>query len=188
MLELLVDSDIELYDEKNNRFVKPKNGVYKFEHSLISLHKWEIKYKKPFLGKDEKTYEETKYYIRCMALQPIDDMTMDYICNTKKLLLRIKEYIDEEQTATFFREDKSKKKKNGRVITAELIYFWMIQFQIPVEFEKWHLSQLLTLINVCNEENKAINDASKNKKLNRNEAYNRHRAARAAYRSKHKKQ
>ena len=39
------------------------------EHSLISISKWEAKYKKPFLSSlEQKTREESLYYVKCMTL------------------------------------------------------------------------------------------------------------------------
>ena len=59
-------------------------------------------------------------------------------------------------TATWFSDDKKEKTSNfsSKIITSELIYYWMISLGIPVEkFEKWHLNRLLTLIRVFNAEN-----------------------------------
>ena len=35
------------------------------------------------------------------------------------------------------------------LITAETIYYLMIEYGIPVEYRKWHINQLMTLIKVC---------------------------------------
>ena len=46
---------IELYDEVSGLFIDSKEQVLQLEHSLVSLSKWESKWKKPFLGKEDKT-------------------------------------------------------------------------------------------------------------------------------------
>ena len=40
-------------------------------------------------------------------------------------------------------------KKNTEIITAELVYYWMVKLEMPVElFEHWHINRLLTEIEV----------------------------------------
>ena len=57
-------------------------------------------------------------------------------------------------------------------VTSELIYYWMISYNIPVEFQKWHLNRLLTLIRVCNVKNSPPKRRSKREMWNRNAAIN----------------
>ena len=59
-----------------------------------------------------------------------------------------------------------------KIITNEIIYYWMISFNIPVEFEKWHLNKLLTLIRVCSIKNQPPKKMSRNEILSRNAAIN----------------
>jgi hypothetical protein len=54
-------------------------------------------------------------------------------------------------TATWFKAEP--KKRQTEIITAEVIYYWMISLNIPVQFENWHLSRLLTLVQVINQKN-----------------------------------
>ena len=48
----------------------------------------------------------------------------------------------------------------------------MISLQIPVEFQKWHLNKLLTLIRVCNIKNQPEKKRSKRDILRNNAAIN----------------
>ena len=84
------------------------------------------------------------------------------------------EYIDAKMTATWFSDKQSGKKgkKGNEVITNELIYYWMIAYNIPKECEKWHLNRLLTLIRVC----EIKNNPPKNNKMSMNEIYSQNRS------------
>lgn len=146
MLRIVVPA-AEYFDERKNEFINRKEQVLQLEHSLISLSKWEAKWKKAFLGKSEKTTEETLDYIRCMTMTPNVDPEV-YSRLTNENIRQVNDYISESMTATTFREDKDGK-QNREIITSELIYYWMIAYGIPSEYQKWHLSRLLTLIRVC---------------------------------------
>ena len=154
MLKLTV-SGKELWDEENQRFIPPiKDHTLRLEHSLISLYKWEGIYKKPFLS-TEKDLEMIKAYAKCMCLDAnIPDEVFDRLSADN--IKAIADYIKDDQTATWFSDNKKAHdggKMNGETITAELVYYWMISMQIPVEFQKWHLNRLLTLIRVISIKN-----------------------------------
>lgn len=165
----------ELFDESTNEFVYLKPQTIALEHSLVSLSKWESKWQKAFLTKSEKSYEESIDYIRCMTLtQNVDPMV--YFRLTQKNLDQINEYISSPMTATKFFDDD--KKENGReVVTAELIYYWMVALNIPFECQKWHLNRLFTLIKVCNIKNSPPKKRSKGEIARRNRALNEARRA-----------
>ena len=74
-------------------------------------------------------------------------------------------------TATCLIEEKQTR-GNKETVTSELIYYWMISYNIPVEFQKWHLNRLLTLIRVCNVKNSPPKRRSKREMWNRNAAIN----------------
>jgi hypothetical protein len=81
-------------------------------------------------------------------------------------------------TATWFNERKDDG-KGSRILTAELIYYWMASFHIPFECEEWHLNRLLTLLKVCDHENKP------QKKMSRREIAQQHRDINAQRRAQY---
>lgn len=151
MITIQINDD-EFFNDKTNEFYQVKGRCLKLEHSLISLRKWESKWHKPFLSTKDLTNEESLDYVRCMTLTP-DVNPLLYTIIPIEEMERISQYIKDPMTATWFSEPEGKKTPPSRkIITAEVIYYWMIELGIPVEFEKWHLNQLLTLIRVINAE------------------------------------
>ena len=170
MLRIAVPISPEGWDEKTERFVEAKIKVLQLEHSLVSLSKWESKWCKPFLSKIEMTHEETIDYIKCMTItQNVDPEVYDHL--TAENIDDVVKYINAPMTATTFSEEKVSK-ANREIVTAELIYYWMIALQIPHEWEKRHLNRLLTLIRVCNIKNQPPKKRSKRDIMSRNAAIN----------------
>lgn len=170
----------EEYDESKNEFIPimTKQQTLQLEHSLVSLSKWEAKWHKPFLSKERRTPEESIDYVRCMTLTQNVDPSV-YKALTPQLLAEVSAYIDESMTATVFPK-RGNKQTSSEFVTSELIYYWMVSYQIPFECQKWHLSRLLTLINVCNVKN------APQKKMSRQEIMSQNRALNAARRKKYK--
>ena len=54
MLRITIPAD-EFWDEVNEEFIYQKGLTLQLEHSLVSISKWESKWCKAFLGKQEKT-------------------------------------------------------------------------------------------------------------------------------------
>lgn len=151
----------ELYDEERNEFIEQKDQVLCLEHSLVSVSKWEAKWHKPFMDdRFPKTKEEIIDYIRCMTITQNVDPSVYYLMSEENLK-KVQEYIEDPATATWF-SDTKKKPFSRKVITSEVIYYWMVALQIPFECQKWHLNRLLTLIKVCNEENKPQDKKNRN--------------------------
>ena len=166
----------QMYDEKNNEFIYEKELKLQLEHSLVSISKWESKWHKPFLGKEQLTHEETVDYIKCMTItQNVDPEIYNRLSSEN--IAAVENYIEAPMTATWFpKEGNGKGKNSGEAITNELIYYWMISLNIPLECQKWHLNRLFTLIKVCNAKNKP------SKKMSKQEALNQQRALNAARR------
>lgn len=161
--------DQEFFNEETQEFFTMKGQTLQLEHSLVSLSKWESKWNKPFLSKEDKTVEETMDYIKCMT---ITQNPKPHIYNllTDKNILEIKNYIDAPMTATTF--SNVNQGHSREIVTSELIYYWMISLNIPMKCEKWHLNRLLTLIRVCNIKNGPAKKMSKKEIMSRNAALN----------------
>lgn len=159
MLEVSIVGE-EFFDEDKQIFIPLKSQTFQLEHSLVSIARWESKWQKPFLAKQEKTTDEILDYIRCMTITQNVNPNI-YQKLPFDILAKIKNYIDAPMTATWFHEKDNKVSKE--VITSEIIYYWMINQNIPMECQKWHLNRLLTLIRVCSVKNNPP------KKMNRKE-------------------
>lgn len=166
MLKLMLQEE-EYYNEETETFETVESVEIELEHSLISLSKWESKFKKPFLSPDQKTSEEILYYIESMIISPIHPSNTFELL-TQKTIDKINDYIESSESATTF-GSMPERKGRGEVITAELIYYWMVAFNIPFECEYWHLNRLFSLIRICNIKN------SPQKKMSRNEVSQRNR-------------
>lgn len=150
MLQITIPAT-ECWDESKQEFFKIQQQTIQLEHSLVSLSKWESKWNKIFLSKDEKTVEEILDYVKCMTVTPNVDSKV-YYGLTAGNFKQINDYIEAPMTATTFNEMGGNKPNRER-ITSELIYYWMIALNIPFECQKWHLNRLLTLIRICNIKN-----------------------------------
>lgn len=154
MLELVIPGNHKsYYDEVKEEFVEVDEDeiTIQLEHSLYSIAKWEEKWHKAFLGKREKTFEEVLDYIRCMTLNDVDKNV--YTRLSQDLVNKIIDYLKEPMTATVINDNNFSGKPKGVKIetyTAEVIYSWMVELNIPTEYQYWHLNKLLTLIKVIN--------------------------------------
>lgn len=175
MLKILIPES-EYFDSKTNEFIYTKKQELLLEHSLMSISKWESKWKKPFFSKEKKTLPETIDYVRCMTITKSVDPLI-YKGLTRDAMEQINQYIEDPMTATWFSDDKSKG-RNREIVTAELVYYWMIALGIPFECQKWHFNKLLALIRVCNIKNDESNGGKKMSKRATMQSYNEINAAR----------
>lgn len=166
MLKIIVPGT-EFYNEVDATFSTVEDTVLQLEHSLVSLSKWESEFQIPFLSSNDKTTEQVYTYIKAMILTPnYPDNIASFF--SQQNLAEVNEYIDSKESATTFGE-MPKQRGRGEIITSELIYYWMVAFNIPFECETWHLNRLFALIRICNVKN------SKPKKLSSGEIAQRNR-------------
>ena len=175
----------ELFDESTQSFITTKEVKLRLMHSLVSVHKWEMKWKKSFLKTFDKdnannvTREELLSYVECMTVTQNIDPDV-YLLLTPSDIEEILKYIEDPMTATVINNrDPNTSYGKKKVITAELIYAWMILQGIPKECDKWHLNTLMTLIRVV-----SIEGNPKRKKESKAEAMARHKATNARRRGK----
>jgi hypothetical protein len=146
MLRIVVLGE-EIFNDQTQEFEGTVgDSVLDLEHSLVSLSKWESKFQVPFLGPQQKSTAQIYEYIKLMAIDDVPESIFMRLSNSN--IEEINEYINSSQTATTFGE----LPKGGgprEIITSELIYFWMINFNIPFECQTWHLNRLFALIRVC---------------------------------------
>ena len=164
----------ENFDDSTQSFSEYEEVVLELEHSLVSLQKWESKWEKPFLGEDKKSDEEILDYVYMMVLTPhisLEDLAGLSAENSHD----ISNYIDAKMTATTFSDPPGR--PNREIITAEIIYHWMVALTIPFETQHWHLNQLLTLVKVCSKKNEPEKKMGRNDVAARNRALNEERKA-----------
>ena len=168
--EILFNSQ-ELWDPVKEEFVYIPEQKVTFVHTLKTMHEWEMKHKKPFI-KSEKTNSEWLDYFQMMAITPnVNQKVYDYM--PRKVIEELIEFINDPMTATTFSNEKNTPSRE--VITSEIIYYWMIKLNIPVEFQNWHLNTLIALIKVCMIKETPTKKLGRNQLLSRNRALNEQR-------------
>lgn len=174
-LELVIPEN-EYYNRDTREFISIPEQHLRLKHSLVSISKWEAKWKIPFLSKQPKTREQSLDYIKIMTItQNVNPLVYEFLPDN--IMGKIQQYIDDPMTATVI---KTQSKPGGqKVITSEVIYSWMVSYNISKEYEKWHLNRLLTLIQILNIENSPKKKMGKNSVYQRNQALNDARRAKA---------
>ena len=165
----------EYFNESSETLEYYGNIELDLEHSLVSVSKWESKFEKPFLDVKQKTEEEIRWYFYFMTLTPGVEFDI-FFRMSQDNLNAITAYIESKATATTFGE-LPKTPGRGERITAELIYYWMVAYNIPFECQHWHLNRLFALIRICNIKNNPGKKMSKNEIAARNRELNEKRRA-----------
>lgn len=160
----------EGFNEETQTFVLVDPITVDLEHSLISLSKWESKHQKPFLSSEDKTRDEIYGYVKEMLVTQEVDPDVLMRCSPENLDA-IQSYIDSPQSATTF-GSMPERRGPGEVITSELIYYWMVAFNIPFECQNWHLNRLFALIRICNIKNAKPQKMSRHETAMRNRELN----------------
>ena len=152
---------VELFDNDTGKFTDLPGTTLVLEHSLISISKWEAKWKKPWLDENyEKTNDELYNYIQCMVIKGnASDEVVRHI--TREEYLKIMDYIEDPMTASIVKKAKTSNIKSQNFTTSELIYAWMTSYRIPWEAQKWHLNRLMMLINMLDEMNREADPKNK---------------------------
>lgn len=169
----------EFWDFRAEEFVNTVDTTIHIEHSLAAIAKWESHWKKPFLENKTLTGDELLDYIRCMTIEDGID-TRVYLGLSGQNLESIRTYMEDSMTAAWFKEDKKSGKSGhvGSALTAEIIYYYMIELGIPFECENWHFNRLMTLIRVCSEKQAVPKKMAKKDIFAQNAALNAKRKAR----------
>lgn len=158
----------EFYDEEKDEIVLlSESAELCFEHSLESIEKWEEKYCRAFLTDEQKTEVEMLYYIQCMLINNTEENihSLKFFRKTEYDLLH--NYMNSRHCATYIQDKKDDgQSKRKDKTTAELVYYHMIQYNIPFECKKWNYYKLMALIYIC-----GVKEAEENKRANKSKGY-----------------
>jgi hypothetical protein len=182
MLRVEIPEQKDIFDENTQMFLpETKKTVLNLEHSLIAISKWESKWKVPYLDPNiKKSHEMEIDYIKCMTINNnlIDPNIYNVI--PMPIYKQILDYIADPMTATQFKSTNNVKKRGSsitgeKIITSELLYYYMIANNIPSEYEKWHVSRLMVLIRICGIKNGPVKKKSKQEIISENDRINEER-------------
>lgn len=141
----------EFYDSEQECFVVFDEKKLVIEHSLLSIEKWEMKWKVPFLelsNKKKLTNEQLIDYIKCMTINKVDPIV--YVQLSYSNINEILNYMNDTMSATTVSSPvRGRSAKKVPTYTNEVIYAYMIKAGIPFECAKWHINRLLKLLEVC---------------------------------------
>ena len=147
MLQIQMRST-EYFDSENEVFIYVPEQTLTLEHSLISISRWESKWKQPFVNGKGLTPEKIRDYIKFMCINKnVSDLAIESM--TTKDIKKVLDYLKDPQTATTINDHNRSPGNPNKKVTSEEIYAMMFDLGIPIECEKWNFNRLMTLIRVC---------------------------------------
>jgi hypothetical protein len=143
-------NSIETYDDAKGQFVQMgEPEEITFEHSLVSVALWEARWQRAFLTNTLTREQQLDYVGRCMVISPTKLTAPEIIVRLSyEDAERISAYMKSKETATVVVRLGAKKPSEEKAVTNELIYYYMVELGIPIEFERWHINRLLTFIDL----------------------------------------
>lgn len=149
-------------------------------HNLLAVVRWESKWKRSFVDRPPSSVEEVLDYVDCMSEdqnkvpEMLERLTRDHV-------EAIKTYISDPMSASVMLSRPGQSKSSEKM-TSDLIYYYMVSFQIPFEAEEWHLNRLLMLIRICNAKQNTGQKTNPKSAASQRAALNRARRSRAGSR------
>ena len=121
--------------------------VLTFEHSLLSLSKWEEKFQKAFLTREPKSHDEMIEYYRMMLTSPEHDPDLVYTLAPADFDT-LSKYLSLTPGCTPPpKPDPDAPRHTGELTTGDIIYMRMTLLRIPWQpAETWHLNRLMLQI------------------------------------------
>lgn len=132
--------------------LKIDDSVYKLEHSLVSISKWESVFKRPFLIEQTFSPEEIMFYYDCMIVEGDTDITQAILRlgasdpdQIVKMTTIMDNYINDDRTATTVSSSGS---SNNMIFTSEVLYAMIAVTGLDISAENWHISRLFMALAV----------------------------------------
>ncbi len=179
----------EYFDNRTQEFITVEEQKIppirlQLEHSLKSIAKWEAKWHRPFIGRDNLSGEELLDYVRCMTINRQEDPKI-YEYLTQEDVLLIVEYMQDPHSAWEISTKKKQKKGKKSADSCESIYYAMIQFGVPMECENWHFNRLMALLDYCDSRGGSVSGAGGQNKRTQKEIMEMYRAMNERNRKKY---
>lgn len=180
---------LETFNNETGEFSYYNEDEFTVEHTLRTIAAYEAATGKPYY--DTKSDKDNLFeYLPYMIVKPPKDLkSLDRIPQNE--LQKLVQWMTSSQTATWFTDFRTNNNGLGGppsndTITAEIIYYWMTEYNIPFECDKWHINRLMTLIEVCARKKAPPQKMSKEETMQLHAQVNAQRRAERAARKKQK--